>query len=169
MRIMNNRISKETESWVWGWDMGFVRGTWLVSQGSLVRYPVWQHTFVSPSAFSRKTVVSYWQKYVHEVLVNRLGGLGLPRKIVVRLTDPFWYWGWVVGCDCIKSWSLPLTRSCPTLSCIPCKTEYMGWPNYASSTFASKMYFCDKSVSHPKHGLVRRIVCQSHDMRKWVI
>ena len=52
-----------------------------------VRYPVWQHTFVSPSAFSRRTVVSYWRKYVHEVLVNRLGGLSLPRKSVVRLTD----------------------------------------------------------------------------------
>ena len=52
-----------------------------------VRYPVWQHTFVSPSAFSRRAVVSYWRKYVHEVLVNRLGGLSLPRKGVVRLTD----------------------------------------------------------------------------------
>ena len=59
---------------------------WLVSQGSLVRYPVWQHTFVSPSAFSRRAVVSYWRKYVHEVLVNRLGGLSLPRKSVVSLT-----------------------------------------------------------------------------------
>ena len=57
------------------------------SQGSWVRYPVWQHTFVSPSAFSRRTVVSYWRKYVHEVLVNRLRGLSLPRKSVVRLTD----------------------------------------------------------------------------------
>ena len=47
----------------------------------------WQHTFVSPSAFSRRAVVSYWRKYVHEVLVNRLGGLSLPRKSVVRLTD----------------------------------------------------------------------------------
>ena len=37
--------------------------------------------------FSRRAVVSYWQKYVHEVLVNRLGGLSLPRKSVVRLTD----------------------------------------------------------------------------------
>ena len=55
--------------------------------GSWVRYPVWQHTFVSPSAFSRKAVVSYWPKYVHEVLVNHLGGLSLPRKSVVRLTD----------------------------------------------------------------------------------
>ena len=32
-------------------------------------------------------VVSYWRKYVHEVLVNHLGGLSLPRKSVVRLTD----------------------------------------------------------------------------------
>ena len=55
--------------------------------GSWVRYQVWQHTFVSPSAFSRRAVVSYWRKYVHEVLVNRLGGLSLPRKSVVRLTD----------------------------------------------------------------------------------
>ena len=54
---------------------------------SSVRYPVWQHTFVSPSAFSRRAVVSYWRKYVHEVLVNRLGGLSLPKKSVGRLTD----------------------------------------------------------------------------------
>ena len=40
-----------------------------------------------PSAFSRRAVVSYWRKYVHEVLVNRLGGLSLPRKSVVRSTD----------------------------------------------------------------------------------
>ena len=46
-----------------------------------------KHTFVSPSAFSRRAVVSHWRKYVHEVLVNRLGGLSLPRKSVVRLTD----------------------------------------------------------------------------------
>ena len=38
-------------------------------------------------SFSRRTVVSYWRKYVHEVLVDRLGGLSLPRKSVVRLTD----------------------------------------------------------------------------------
>ena len=42
---------------------------------------------ITPSAFSRRAVVSYWRKYVHEVLVNRLGGLSLPRKSVVRLTD----------------------------------------------------------------------------------
>ena len=40
-----------------------------------------------PKADYRGAVVSYWQKYVHEVLVNRLGGLGLSRKSVVRLTD----------------------------------------------------------------------------------
>ena len=35
----------------------------------------------------KRAVVSFWRKYVHEVLVNRLGGLSLPRKSVVRLTD----------------------------------------------------------------------------------
>ena len=36
---------------------------------------------------SRGAVVSYWRKYVHEALVNHLGGLSLSRKSVVRLTD----------------------------------------------------------------------------------
>ena len=54
---------------------------------ALVRYPVRPHTFVSPSADSRRAVFSYWRTYVHEVLVYRLGGLSLPRKSVVRLTD----------------------------------------------------------------------------------
>ena len=44
-------------------------------------------SFVSPSTFSGRAVVSYWRKYVHEVLVNRLGGLSLPRKSVVKLID----------------------------------------------------------------------------------
>ena len=50
---------------------------------------MWPHTFVSPSTDSGRavTVVGYWGKYVHKVLVNRLGGLSLPRKSVVRLTD----------------------------------------------------------------------------------
>ena len=43
--------------------------------------------FCFSSTFSRRAVVSYWRKYVHKVLVNRLGGLSLPRKSVVRLTD----------------------------------------------------------------------------------
>ena len=59
----------------------------LISQRSWVRYPVWPHTFGSSRADSRGAVVSYWRKCVHEVLVNRLGGLSLPRKSVVRLTD----------------------------------------------------------------------------------
>ena len=48
--------------------------------------PSYESTFFF-TAFSRRAVVSYWRKYVHEVLVNRLGGLSLPRKSVVRLTD----------------------------------------------------------------------------------
>ena len=52
--------------------------------GSLPGQP---HTFVSSSADSRRAVVSYWRKYVHEALVDRLGGLSLPRKSVVRLSD----------------------------------------------------------------------------------
>ena len=38
--------------------------------------------------FFKKDSFSYWRKYVHEVLVNHLGGLSLPKKSVVRLTDP---------------------------------------------------------------------------------
>ena len=56
-------------------------------QRSRARYPVRSHTLVSPSADSRKAAVSYWPKYGHEVLVNRLGGLSPPRKSEVRLTD----------------------------------------------------------------------------------
>ena len=36
---------------------------------------------------SRRAIVCYSQKYVHEVLVNRLGCLSLTRKSVVSLTD----------------------------------------------------------------------------------
>ena len=71
----------------WCWVNFQCRGVLQSRAGSWVRYPVWQHTFVSPYAFSRRAVVSYWRKYVHEVLVNRLGGLSLPRKSVVRLND----------------------------------------------------------------------------------
>ena len=35
----------------------------------------------------RRAAVSYFGKYVHQVLVNCLGGLSLPRKSVIRLTD----------------------------------------------------------------------------------
>ena len=51
-----------------------------MNQRSRIRYPVWPHTFVSPSMIQGRAVVSYWRKNVHEVLlVNRLGGLSLPR------------------------------------------------------------------------------------------
>ena len=43
--------------------------------------------FSMPSADLRRAVASYWHKYVHEVLVNRLGGISLSRKSVVKLTD----------------------------------------------------------------------------------
>ena len=39
----------------------------------------------SPAADSSRAVVSYWQKDVHLVLVNRLGSL--PMNSVVRVTD----------------------------------------------------------------------------------
>ena len=55
--------------------------------GVLGSIPVLATYFRFSFRFSRRAVVSYWRKYVHEVLVNRLGGLSLPRKSVVRLTD----------------------------------------------------------------------------------
>ena len=59
----------------------------LKARGPRVRNAVRPHTLFSSSADSRRAVVSYWRKYVHEVLLNRFGGLSLPRKSVVRLTD----------------------------------------------------------------------------------
>ena len=41
---------------------------------SSAQYPVQPHTFFSPAADSKRAVVSYWGKYVHLVLFNRLGG-----------------------------------------------------------------------------------------------
>ena len=57
------------------------------SVGHLTRKSGVLGSIPGPSAFSRRAVVSYWRKYVQEVLVNRLGGLCLPKKSVVRLTD----------------------------------------------------------------------------------
>ena len=34
-----------------------------------------------PATDSRRVIVSYWRMYVRKVLVNRLGGLCLPRKM----------------------------------------------------------------------------------------
>ena len=45
-----------------------------------VSLPSLAHTFISPSTDSRRAVVSYWRKSVHKVVVNRLGGLSLPRS-----------------------------------------------------------------------------------------
>ena len=45
------------------------------------------HTFVSPLANPRRSVFSFWQKYEHLVMVNRLGGLSLSTNSMVRLTD----------------------------------------------------------------------------------
>ena len=54
---------------------------------SRLRYPVRTHTFASPCADSRWAVVSYGQKYMHLVLVNRLGGLSLSRNNAVKVID----------------------------------------------------------------------------------
>ena len=51
-----------------------------------MRYPFWSHIFISPYFDLRTAVVSYWRKYVHLVLVIRLGGLSLARNCVVRVT-----------------------------------------------------------------------------------
>ena len=50
-------------------------------------YPVREHTFVSPSAESRRADASYCRKYVHLLQVNRVGGLNLPGNSVARLAD----------------------------------------------------------------------------------
>ena len=52
-----------------------------------IRYPVRPHTLVSPSADLRRAIISYWRKYVHLGLINRLGGISLPGNSVVRLID----------------------------------------------------------------------------------
>ena len=45
-----------------------------------------QLNLVIPTADLRRAVVSFWQNYVHIVLVNPLGGQTLPRNSVSRLT-----------------------------------------------------------------------------------
>ena len=39
-----------------------------------------RYTYISPSAFSRRAVVSYWRKYVHEILVNRFNRRSKPAQ-----------------------------------------------------------------------------------------
>ena len=53
-------------------DLGFIMLACVAqTQRFPVRYPVRPHTFVSPSADSRRVVVSYWPKYVHEALRSK--------------------------------------------------------------------------------------------------
>ena len=52
----------------------------------IYRSPVRLHAFVS-LPLTQRAVVSYWAKYGHEVLVNHLEGLSLPRKSVIKLSD----------------------------------------------------------------------------------
>ena len=60
---------------------------WVVVAFILIQFHGLATYFRFSFRFSRRAVVSYWQKYAHEVLFNHLGGLSLPRKRVVRLTD----------------------------------------------------------------------------------
>ena len=56
--------------------VGLLPSSLVQSIGCLTEKPevlVQPHTFVSPSTDSRRAVISYRQKYVHDVLVNRLG------------------------------------------------------------------------------------------------
>ena len=55
--------------------------------------------FIFPSADSRRGLVSYWQKYLHLVLVDLLGGLSLPRNSMIRLIDGP-YMTITVNCGC---------------------------------------------------------------------
>ena len=68
-------------AWGWSWvrsspSATFFRGDWS-----------WNHFYdhFLPMADSSRSVVSYWRKDVHLVLVNSIGRL--PRNSVVRLTD----------------------------------------------------------------------------------
>ena len=58
-----------------------------IRQHSFVEICSWKHSYGHslPSTNSRRAVVSYWWKNVHNVLVNCLGGL--PRNSVDRLTN----------------------------------------------------------------------------------
>ena len=88
LSVETSDFKKKTSSFKYSQDLrkpGRVAGT--RKSGVLGSIPGLATYFRSPSAFSRRAVVSCWQKYVHQVLVNHLGGLSLPRKSVVRLSD----------------------------------------------------------------------------------
>ena len=92
--IAHTSISAETITQIQIFMLLFVPGRVAKSVGHLTRksgvlgsIPGLATYFRFSFRFFKRAVVSYWRKYVHEVLVNRLGGLRLPRKSVVRLTD----------------------------------------------------------------------------------
>ena len=62
--------------------------SYILKQASVI-VPVGDNTSLThiPVYTLTSHIQAYCRKYVHEVLVNRLGGLSLPRKSVVRLTD----------------------------------------------------------------------------------
>ena len=62
-------------------------GHWIRKSGVLGTILGLATYFRFSFCFFKKVVVSFWRKYVHEVLVDRLGGLSLPMKSVVRFTD----------------------------------------------------------------------------------
>ena len=57
----------------------FLRDVIISQISKIVKSKGQPHTSVSPSADSIRTVVSSWRKYVHEVPLNRLGGLSPSR------------------------------------------------------------------------------------------
>ena len=67
----------------WGRDSWTTKPNW--DKTGLTTCTFYGHSL--PSTYSRREVVSYLQKNVHRVLVNRLVGRSLARKSVVRLTD----------------------------------------------------------------------------------
>ena len=79
--------STQTEAHIsildWGRDSWTTKPNW--DKTGLTTCTFYGHSL--PSTYSRREVVSYLQKNVHRVLVNRLVGRSLPRKSVVRLTD----------------------------------------------------------------------------------
>ena len=79
-------------------NLFFFKVLWEIFIGTLVSvaFKYFKNAFLEKKDFchilcfsliSRKTVVSYWQKYEHLVLLNHLGRLIVPRNSVVRLTD----------------------------------------------------------------------------------
>ena len=60
---------------------------------------------------SIRAVISSWQKCVHEVRANRLGGLSMPRKSVIRLIDR-------------PNMTIDIYRGCKTFICISLNQDH---------------------------------------------